>query len=236
MLKNHFFKCGFLLSVLCMSLLTACQAPSTTHTSQKAKVAQNEMKVKTRTSSFIYFAPIAKKDRTVYISVQNDSGSNVFDIKPWLAESFQKKSFVVVNNVDMANVVVRANLFRVGKVNNENAHLLLDSEFGNSTQMLYTEPQPGATEPLPNNDALVLDIQYFERNNLINPAEVKPRSSMAGLSDIQLLLLCNTSRWERFQTRIVSVVFGSPAPMAEKLKALGFSAENANSDIVRGLS
>lgn len=223
-------------SAVCMGLLSACQAPSKLPTSP-SKVSQNAMKVKTRSSSFIYLTTIPKEERTVYIATQNDSGSDIFDIKPWLTESFQQKSFTVVDNIDQANVVVRANVLRLGKVRGDGAQALLDSEFGNSTPLFsMTEVTPGSKEPLPNNTALVLDIQYFERNHLIDPALVKPRRSMNGLTDIQLLLLCNTSRWERFQTRIVSIIFDSSAPVETQLNVLAQSAEAANTDIVRGLS
>ena len=234
-----------LLLSLCAGLLTACQTPPkpaspTTVKESDSTINADQMKIKTRASSFIYLTPIPKEERTVYISIQNDSGTDAFNVKPWLTQSLQSKSFKVVNNLDEANLVLRANLFRVGKTRGDAAQALLDSEFGNSTELLTLEPSPsstpGLTKALPNNTAVVLDLQYFDRKDLIDPAIATPRSSMSNLTDIQLLLLCNTYRWERFQTRIVTIVFDSPAPLAEQFTALGQAAANANTDIIRGLS
>jgi hypothetical protein len=219
-----------------LGLLTACQPLPKPVSPTEVKVTQANMKVKTRASSFVYLTPIPKEDRTVYISIQNDSGTDEFDAKPWLIKSLQEKSFIVVNNLDQANLVLRANILRAGKIQENKTQELLDSEFGNSTPILTLTPKPGATKPLPNNEAIVLDLQYFDRKELIDPIQTKPRDSMAHLTDIQLLLLCNTTHWERFETRIVSIVFGSPAPLEEKFNQLGQSAATANADIVRGLS
>ena len=222
---------------LSFGLLSACQMPSPKPTPvAPVKTTDAAMKIKTRASSFIYLTPLPKEYRTVYISIQNDSGTDAFNLRPWLESSLQEKAFTVVNNLDEANVVLRANLLRVGKIRSDNTQILLDSEFGNSTQLITLEPLPGATQPLPNNEALVLDLQYFDRKELLDPQTMKHRDTMSHLTDFQLLLLCNTNRWERFQTRIVSIVFGSPAPLEEKLNMLGQSAAKANSDIIRGLS
>ncbi len=221
------------------SLLMACQMPPkpkpTTPTSVTLSQQAN-INVKTRASSYIYLMSMPKEVRTVYIAIQNDSGVDAFNIQPWLTRSLQDKSFRVVNNLDEANLVLRANLFRVGKVRGDEAQALLDSEFGNSTQLMTLEPAPGATQPLPNNEAVVLDLQYFDRKELIDPALAKSRSSMANLTDIQLLLLCNTPRWERYQTRIISIVFDSQASLTEKFNVLGQAIANTNADIIRGLS
>lgn len=238
MLKRHALKYFLVLPLLSAGLLMGCQTPAKTPSQQVlVKVPQNGMKVKTRASSYIYFNSIPREDRTIYISVQNDSGSELFNVQPWLVESLQSKHFVVVNNIDDANVVLRANVLRVGKMPNETAPVLLESEFGNSTEILSMTASPNAsTAPVPNNEAVVLDLQYFERNELITPKEVVARTAMLKLTDVQLLLLCNTNRWERFQTRIVSIMFESHAPLSDKLNVLGQSIEKANTDIIRGLS
>ena len=182
MLKQYSLK--ILLLTLCTGLLTACQMPPkpaspTLVKESDSTINAQPMKIKTRASSFIYLTPIPKEERTVYISVQNDSGTDAFDIQPWLAQSLQNKSFRIVNNLDEANVVLRANLFRVGKTRGDTAQALLDSEFGNSTELLTLEPLPGSTKALPNNLAVVLDLQYFDRKEAINPTLVKPRATMA---------------------------------------------------------
>lgn len=233
-----------LLLSLCTGLLIACQPPSkkiapaapTTVRETDAIVNAQPMRIKTRASSYIYLTPIPKEARTVYISIQNDSGTDAFNIRPWLAQSLQSKSFTVVDNLDEANLVLRANLFRVGKTRTDTAQALLDSEFGNSTDLLTLEPTPGSTKPLPNNVAVILDLQYFDRKEPLDPTLVKPRSSMKNLTDIQLLLLCNTYRWERYQARIIAIEFNSPASLAEQFSALGQAAANTNADIIRGLS
>lgn len=226
-----------------MCLLTACQPPQKKPTTSPTVVNESNklinkqpIKVKTRASSYVYLTPIPKEERTVYIAIQNDSGTDAFDIRPWLAQSLQSKSFRIVNNLDEANLVLRANLFRVGKIRGDAAQALLDSEFGNSTELLALEPKPDSTKPLPNNTAVVLDLQYFDRKEPLDPALAKPRSSMTHLTDIQLLLLCNTYHWERFQARIVTVEFDSPVSLAEQFNALGEAAATANADIIRGLS
>ncbi|MES2204016.1 MAG: complement resistance protein TraT [Pseudomonadota bacterium] len=229
---------------LCAGLLVACQTPPKSKPTSPTTVNESDisinaqpLKVKTRASSFIYLTPIPKEERTVYISIQNDSGTDAFDIQPWLTQSLQEKSFKVVKNLDEANLVLRANLFRVGKIRGDAAQALLDSEFGNSTELLTLESAPNSSaKPLPNNIAVVLDLQYFDRKESIDPQLAKPRSSMTNLTDLQLLLLCNTYRWERFQTRIVAVEFDSSTSLSEQFSALGQAASNTNADIIRGLS
>ena len=121
MLKKYSLK---ILSLsLCAGLLIACQTPPkakpispTTVNESDSIINAQPLKVKTRASSFIYLTPISKEKRTVYISIQNDSGTDAFDVQPWLAQSLQAKSFKIVHNLDEANLVLRANLFRVGKI------------------------------------------------------------------------------------------------------------------------
>lgn len=225
--------------------LTACQTPPspkkmpspTTVNESNPVINAQALKIKTRASSFIYLTPIPKEARTVYIAIQNDSKEEAFNLEPWLIQSFQEKSFRVVKNLDEANLVVRANVFRVGTVSHNAAQALLDSEFGNSTEFLTLEPATTtSTQSTPNNVGIVLDVQYFDRKDLIDPNLAKTRASMSNLTDLQLLLLCNTYRWERFQARIVSVSFDSPAPLSTQLNALGQAIANANTDIIRGLS
>lgn len=231
MLKKY-VQCAFVF-LLSVTALTACQPPATT---QQPAAPQVSTKVKAHASSYIYLATIPKEQRTVYIITKNDSGTDGLDIKTWIAKGLQQKSFVVVDNIDKANVAIRINTFRLGKIQSDMAAPLLDSEFGNSTSFLSMTPAPDAKQPLPNNTALVLDIQYFERKKLIDPAQVTGRQSMSDLSDIQFLLLCNTTRWERFQTRVVSIAFDNDAPTEQVFNTLGSSAATANADSVRGLS
>lgn len=229
MLKQYLRTALFFL--FSMIVLSACQTPA-----KQPTLSQTPIKVKTHASSYIYLSSIPKKQRTVYLTLQNDSGTDALQIKPWIVESLEKQSFVIVDNLDKANVAIRINTLRLGKIENDLAPALLNSEFGNSTPLLRMAPAPQAKKALPDNVALIVDLQYFERKNLISPKNVQPRHSMADLSDIQFLLLCNTTRWERFQTRIVSITFANHVPQEQIFSTLGNATAKANTDIVRGLS
>lgn len=233
MLKKHSLSC-FVLS-LSLSLLTGCQ---TTH---KSAVLNNTQaipaaNVKIKTTSYIYLNPLPKEDRTIFISIKNDSGTNVFDPQPWLVKSLQERSFKLVNNIDEANVVLRANLFRVGNINKKDAAILLGSEFGNSAELISPDSLSDTTAATQSENVIILDLQYFDRRNLVDSAQAKARTSMANVTDTQLLLLCNTSRWERFQSRIISMTADKNLSQQEKFSILGQSIANANTDILRGLS
>lgn len=226
-------QCAFV-SFLTLTALTACQMPEKTKHTTLQQVPTN---VKTHSSSYIYLMPIPKAQRTVYITTQNDSGEeDATNVKKWIAQSLQQKSFVVVDNLDQANLAVRINTLRLGKVSNDMIAPLLASEFGNSTPLISMSQTPDAKQPPAKNTALILDLQYFERKKLIDPTQVTARHSMADLSDLQFLLLCNTTRWERFQTRIVSIVLENMSSQEQLLNTLNASAAKTNADIVRGLS
>ncbi len=210
--------------------------PAKAQPSQDSKVTQPVAKVKTRASSYVYLTPIPKEERTAFITIKNDAGVYDFDLQTWLSKSLEEKSFTVVDNIDKANLVLRANLFRVGRVSQNDATELLDSEFGNSTQILSPDAMPNNSQPMTNNQAVILDLQYFGRNDLLNPELINPRSSMNNLTDTQLLLLCNTARWERYQTRIIAVTFDNNMPQQDIYTSLGQAITTANTDIVRGLS
>ncbi len=222
-----------LLLSLTISLLTGCQVPAPRATpSKKPQASEPAVQVKTRASSYIYLTPMPKEQRTVYIATVNDSNTDTFELEPWLVQSLQEKSFRVVNNIDQANLVVRANLFRVGKLNSNEAIEILNSEFGNSTQLLTSETQPNVI----NKEVIVIDLQYFDRKDLVGPALTTPRSSMYNLSDVQLLLICNSAYWERFQARIIALAKNEKFSQREVFTAMGKAIATANSDIVRGIS
>lgn len=225
---------AFFIFFFSLVILTACQTPK-----KQASLASIALQVKTRASSYIYFSPIPVEQRTIYITTQDDADSDAVPIiKNWMTHRLTQLDFMVVNNLDQANIALRINTLRLGKINNDLAPALLESEFGNSTPLFDRYPSMESALPTPNNTALVLDLQYFERKKLVHPDDVTARSSMTQLSDRQFLLLCNTTRWERFQTRIVSVVFNPPptSSSAEVLDTLSSTAAQANAEIIRGLS
>ncbi|MCD8543172.1 MAG: complement resistance protein TraT [Gammaproteobacteria bacterium] len=195
---------------------------------KNASQASN-INVKTRSTSYIYFSPMSLEERTVYIAIKNDADNVDFNLRPWLVQSLEQKSFRVVDHIDEANIVLRANLLRVGKVNPNDIEELLDSEFGNSTQIL----SPALEQDKHQYDGVVIDLQYFARKHLRQAHQNIPRLSMEHLSDVQLLLICNSAQWERFQARIVAIAMDRSSSHEKVYAALGEAITQANTGMIK---
>lgn len=169
------------------------------------------------------------EERTVYIAIKNDADNVDFNLRLWLVQSLEEKSFRVVDHIDEANIVLRANLFRVGKVNPNDIEELLDSEFGNSTQIL----SPALEQDKNKYDGVVIDLQYFARKHLLQAHQNIPRLSMEHLSDVQLLLICNSAQWERFQARIVAIAMDTSSSHEKIYGALGEAIRQANKGMIK---
>lgn len=234
MLKKY--SLAFLFLFLMLFSLSACQVPEKMKKQSAMASIEPLINIKTKSSSYIYLMPLPKQERSVFIEIQNNSGTDLFNLEPWLIASLEAKSFTITNNIDQANLVLRANLLRVGKVDDHESESLLSSEFGNSAPLISLEESSNISPSSMNkNDAIVLDLQYFARKKPVNPIEVNPRAAMENLSDLQLLLLCNTTYWERYQSRIISIAFDSQTKQEETFNRLGRSISESNSDSIRGI-
>jgi len=196
---------------------------------QKQASQASSINVKTRSTSYIYFSPMSLEERTVYIAIKNDADNPDFNLRSWLVQSLEQKSFRVVNHIDEANIVLRANLFRVGKINPNDIEELLDSEFGNSTQILTQ----GLEKDKSKYDGVVIDLQYFARKHLLQANQKIPRLSMEHLTDLQLLLICNSAQWERFQARIVAIAMDGSSVQQKIYASLGEAITQANMDMIK---
>lgn len=188
---------------------------------------------KTRASSYLYFNQLEDNQKTVYIDIVNSANTTEFNIEPFIASAIQRKGYNIIHNIDQANVVIRANLVRVGNFTDEETSDIRHSEFGNSA------PKISLTKPEDINGALnygaIIDLQAFERSIPITPKLDQPTeiSSNINTSNDALLTYSNSMDWDRFQTRIITQELNTEQPQETVLHDLGDQIEQAFYDIIK---
>lgn len=183
--------------------------------------------IKTRASLFMYFDTIPDDLRTVYIRVQNNSGTDAFSLYPYLVGALQEQGYTVVTNLSQANLVVHANQLRVGTFPTNKAKELMQTDFGNSTQPIKL-PTEASTNPL--NYAIIVDMQIFQRVNFIDPAST-PKTDIN--DNVELITLNNTATWEHSQTRIITTGLHITETQKVILNELGREVSTATQNVLR---
>jgi hypothetical protein len=183
--------------------------------------------IKTRATLFMYFDSIPDNLRTVYIRTQNNSGTDAFTLRPYLVQALKERGYTIVNHVSQANLVVRANQFRVGTFPSDKAKEIMQTDFGNSTQAIKLPTEPPAQAL---NYAIIVDMQVFQRVKLIDPL-LAPKTEMS--ESIELITLNNISTWEHSQTRIITEALHIIQSQDIILNELGYEISTATKNVIR---
>ena len=192
---------------------------------------------KTRASSYIYFNRLEESQKTAYINIINSANSSEFNLELYITLAMQRKGFIIVHNPDQANVVIRANLVRVGNFTDEQTDNMRNSEFGNSAIKISLAKPKDIDGPL--NYGAIIDLQAFERNipiepNLEKKTEENTNVNLSGSKvKNELLVYSNSMDWDRFQSRIITQELNTELTQAEVLHDLGTQIEQALYDIIK---
>ena len=219
--------------ILAMSLSACSYMPSmdslTFHQNNNQQPAATQ---KTRASSYLYFNQLESTQKTAYIKTINSSSSDDFDIKPYITLAIQKKGYKVVENLSQANIVIRANLVRIGNFDNDQTTDIRRSEFGNSAPKIALTTPEDTEEAL--NYGVIIDLQAYERSTPITPNsdETKETNSQRTEQE-QLFIYSNTMDWDRFQTRIITQELNTTLPQEKVFESLGNQVEQALFDIIK---
>lgn len=229
-------------------LLSACsEMPSMSSLSFANQDTQPQTPVttqKTRASSYLYFNRLEQDQQTAYITIINSSNTNTsqFNLKPYIEKAMQDKGYKIVPNSDQANIVIRANLVRIGNFDDEDTQDMRNSEFGNSAIKISLTKPKDIDGPL--NYGAIVDLQAYERSRPITPnlakeqkentkTKTKSNKKLDTESKNQLLIYSNSMDWDRFQTRIITQELNTELPQEEVLKDLGEQIEQALYEIIQ---
>lgn len=212
-------------------LLTSCQTPNP----ETQNTPQHHAIVKTNASSLIYLNPLPKKARSVYINVINSSGTDSFDLEKYMKIALEKNKFTVVNNQAQANIVLRANLLRVGNVSDDTMAALLSSQFGNSISQISLLDPADESQENAGDYVIVIDLQVFERIQRLTEIDTESAALPSDTAMVDTLRLNNTANWERHTTRIVSSVTDIVGlEQAAVLARQGEAVTKASENIIKG--
>lgn len=211
-------------------LLSACQQMSSFNTegTTQSHSQHDNAGYKTHATSYIYLTPIPKSEKSAYIQVVNKSSTSIIALEHHIHQALVKKGYTLVDSIDEANLVIRATLLRVGNPTNEEIAEMLNSEYGFSATKITLEDPEKIEGPL--NYGALVELQVFERNEFIS---VLSEGDITPPNEHAFLLLNNTMKWERFQTRISAVAYHSEDPPNDVLINLGNNIEEAVENIIR---
>lgn len=208
-------------------LLTSCQ----TVNQDTIDTPEHHANLKTNASSLIYLNPLPKSARSVFIDIVNSADTNSFDLAQFMTIALEKRHFTVVNNQSQANIVLRANLLRVGNVDDSTMQELLSSQFGNSISKISLLDPEVEDQSASGNYVIVIDLQVFERIDPLTTIDKEAAQQESSTAMIDMLRLNNTGNWERHTTRIVSSVkdivnLTQAAVLARQGQAITKASEN----------
>jgi hypothetical protein len=208
-------------------LLTSCQTPNP----DTQNTPEHHASLKTNASSLIYLNPLPKKARSVYINVINSADTDSFDLEKYMTIALEKNKFAIVNNQAQANIVLRANLLRVGNVSNSTMKALLSSQFGNSISQISLLDPTDENQSNAGDYVIVIDLQVFERIQRLTAIDTEAAKQPSDTAMVDMLRLNNTANWERHTTRIVSSVkdivnLDQAAVLARQGEAITKASEN----------
>lgn len=93
-------------------------------------IAKRDLDVQTKMSASIFLDPVKLSQRTVYVQVRNTSDKPEFDVSVDLVQAVTAKGYQVVDDPDLAQFYLQANVLYVGKSSTTAAQALLSSGYG----------------------------------------------------------------------------------------------------------
>jgi hypothetical protein len=175
------------LTTLLIACATAVDAPT-----QFSDGTQITMK----RTDVISFMPVPKKQRTVYLEV-NDNTDIAFTITQPLAEQIERHHYQLVNTIEQAHFLVQVNIQRIGNITTSHLATLKTSHFGNSLNELTLTNETDTESHT--NYTMIADIKVFER---MSPTPLD-HQKIANTDNMSHWINGNSIDWERFYTRVI---------------------------------
>jgi len=185
-------------------LMTACGA----HQGRYYK----PLEARTKVSTTLFLEPVTQDKKSVYVQVNNISGSQDLGLQEALMASLRSKGYHLVNAPDQAHYWLQATVLQVGEVDWQAAEKALESGFGSMVKRSSLE-DPLIKKPVV---SLIVDAQISERQGLSNQVKPKPRSRVKS-RETQEVLSTQTVHWRRYQTRLLSSIDPSATKATPKL-------------------
>lgn len=170
------------------------------------------LEARTKVSTTLFLEPVTQDKKSVYVQVNNISGSQDLGLQEALIASLRSKGYRLVDAPDQAHYWLQATVLQIGEVEGEAAENALESGFGSVVKRSSLEDQT-LKKPVV---SLIVDAQISERQGLSNHVKPKPRSR-AKSSDTQEVLSTQTVHWRRYQTRLLSSIDTSATRATPKL-------------------
>lgn len=197
-------------SGLLVTSLVGCAATQTV-------IEHGKLEVKTEQSKTIFLEPVGDKDKTIFISVKNNT-EETLHILPNLKERLTQEGYRMSTSPDKAHYVLQTNILQVGKMSLAASHSALGGGFGsaiagasagtaigaltNSTRGMVVGGLSGGVIGLAA-DALVKDVSY----TMVTDVQITEHQA---------------KKQKRYRTRIISsanqvnLKFDSAKPFLEK--------------------
>lgn len=201
--------------ILGVALLSGCTAMSTA-------ISHRNLEVETKMSNTIFLDPVAPDQRTVYVEVKNTSDKSSFDIDKMVKSDILAKGYKIVNDPNKAHYMLQANILKIEKMPQKEAHALLSGGYGAAigatTAAVMTHDSGstlaggllgGLTATAADafvkdvNYAVVTDVQVSERTST-EVHESSQSTLQQGSSSVTHQSSKDTTHWKRYRTRVLS--------------------------------
>lgn len=203
--------------IVSVFLLTGCSAID-------KSIKHGALDVQTKMSKTIFLEPIAGAEKTALLQVKNTSDRKNLDILPELRAAIENKGYKIVDDPENANFMIQANILQVGKSTQEDAFRGLTFGYGGAlagsaagamisdnyrgvgigglSGSLIDTVADAAVQVV--SYQMITDLQISERADGVvsesNSTEFEQGSGGKTSSSWS-----QTSKWKKYQTRIISV-------------------------------
>ena len=120
---KFFSKTIKLFIISCLITLTSC-------TAIKTAVTKRKLDVQTKMSSTIFLDPVPSSLKTIYLQVRNTTDKEDFNLEGKLRESLRNKGYTIVQNPNIANYILQANILQAGRSDKSAANKSFLGGFG----------------------------------------------------------------------------------------------------------
>ena len=192
-------------------------------------IKHGKLEVETKMSETIFLDPIEDDKKTVLLQIRNTSDKSGLDIESRIREAIEHKGYLVVTNPKQANIMIQANILRVGKSTLENPFEALSGGYGSGLEGFATGAAlAGATggsgrsmlgiglfAGIGNtvldaavevvNFTMTTDLQISEKADGEYVSESSDANLKQGTSGYKKSTWKKKTNWKKYQTRIMSV-------------------------------
>jgi len=184
---------------LCVVGLSACSAT-------KTAIQKHDLEVETRMSETIFLEPVIPEQRVIFIDVRNTSDKTSFNIANLVEDSLRAKGYRITDDPDAAYFMLQANVLNVEKMHPDESRDAFLGGYGESLggaviggvvgHQLGNKSAGGAVA-----GALIGAVGTTVANAFVTD------DKYTAITDVRVSQRPKTgmdSKWERYDTRVVS--------------------------------